>query len=103
MNRVFDIHQPTRMDLISSFEGLLRLVHARRYNRTFDAEIFRLEMEELLTAINWERAQRDKNPIPMRLLLRRETGAAGHSDYAHKLAIYATELVMDKTENYEPL
>lgn len=62
----------------------------------------RREMEDLLSHINWERAQLDKDPITMRVLLRTERHASGHSDYTRKLALYAAELVIPHNEGESP-
>lgn len=93
-NRVYYTgDRPTFQNLIKHFEKVVEEAHKDRKKRE---EWFRYEMEFLLAAINWERAQLRKDPIPMHVLLIREAQAAGHSDYGHKLAIYAAELVLDK-------
>lgn len=53
------------------------------------------EREQMFGAINAERAKMGKEPIELRSYVRAENCAKGHSDYAKKLALYATELVFD--------
>ena len=79
-----------------TLEAELDIIHTWRKGKIYGDAIFRSEMEALLAAVNWERAQIDKDPVSMRKLLRVEIQASGHTDYAHKMAIYSAELVVDK-------
>jgi hypothetical protein len=82
-------------DLQKYFAQVVNGIHANfRVKKKRVEETFQYEMETLLRAINWERALRFKEPISMVKLLKIEAGAAGHSDYAHKLALYSSELVL---------
>ena len=55
----------------------------------------RYEMQTLLDDVNWARAKMDKDPVPMRELLKKQQLASGHVDYSPKMGLYAMELVYD--------
>jgi hypothetical protein len=52
------------------------------------------ERRAMLDAVNSRRAHLGKLPVPVTDVERVERQAVGHSDYAHKFALYCTELVV---------
>ena len=69
---------------------------AEQENRTENPNDWdRLECQELLDCVNWGRAQLDKDPITMRMLVRAQAQAVGHIDYTSKFALYCMELIFD--------
>jgi hypothetical protein len=84
-------HPPQIRAMRAMLSRILRDAHAVRDLRPYDWH--RYEMDELLSAINFERAKLRKASIDMRELLAIESSAAGHVDYASKLALYAADLV----------
>ena len=84
----------TRLELHTILREELGKAHALR--KGHDPDVWwRFEMETMLAAVNWYRAWVDKDPLPMKRLLRVEQVASGHVDYAIKLALYCTELVQE--------
>lgn len=53
------------------------------------------EREQMLCAVNYERARLNEPPVPMASLERAERQALGHSDYSSKFALYCSELAYD--------
>lgn len=56
------------------------------------------EREQLLTAVNVERASRGLPEAALSDVKRVEQMAVGHTDYGHKFSIYCAELAMGETE-----
>lgn len=69
-------------------------VQAKRKEASDSSWILR-EQEAMLQAVNLERVRRQRAPITMETLIRREQLAVGHTDYSIKFALYCAELVLD--------
>lgn len=54
------------------------------------------EREQMLAAVNIERAGRGLPPVGLGLVERVERMAVGHSDYGTKFALYCAEIVLDE-------
>lgn len=90
------IYKHKRADLLEIMRKYLTDAHEQRKQRPEPQEWWRFEMEQMLGHVNWHRAMHDKEPLPMRKLLRRESVASGHIDYALKFSLYCTELVLEE-------
>lgn len=90
-----------RKSLIEEFEDLLGETQKSRAARSEEIrwegmtvpQWVPYELETLLRAINGKRSERGLAPCSMGDLLRVEKRALGHSDYTHKMALYARNLV----------
>ena len=60
---------------------------------------FKMKMEALLKEVNTIRKSEGFKPLKMKELLVLEQSACGHSDYTHKLALYAAELTCAELPN----
>lgn len=54
------------------------------------------EREQMLAAVNIERAGRGLPPVDISLVEQAEQMAAGHFDYGSKFALYCAEIVLDE-------
>lgn len=90
------IQKYKRLALIELLRSHLQAAQAKRHEFTSPHGWWRHEMEKMLDHVNWYRAMYDKDPLPMKTLLRMESCASGHVDYSHKLALYCTDLVLEQ-------
>ena len=56
------------------------------------------ERERMHAAVNAERARRGLSPADVKLIVRADRLASGHSDYASKYPLYCTEIALGEDE-----
>jgi hypothetical protein len=81
-----------RNDLHYELETALRNEASKRTTKSTEAWILD-ERQTMLDAVNRERSRRGKTSLALTDVERVERQAVGHSDYAHKFALYCVELV----------
>ena len=63
-------------------------------NNRFVPEWVLFERQKMFNAVNYERASHGFGPVEQKEIFRVEQMACGHTDYAHKYALYCTELAL---------